>query len=39
MSAKWHSNISNVCSNNTIVEFGQTLVGIFKGDSYTARAE
>ena len=37
MSAKWHSNISNVCSNNTIVEFGQTLVGIFKGEIETPK--
>ena len=37
MSAKWHSNISNVCSNNTIIEFGQTLVGIINGDIETPK--
>lgn len=32
MNTKWHSAISSVCANNTIVELGKTLVGVYSGN-------
>lgn len=31
MSTRWHSSISSVCSNNTIIELGKVLAGVCSG--------
>jgi hypothetical protein len=35
MSVKWHSSISSVCSNNTIIELGKVLAGVCSGNLNT----